>query len=86
MVSIHDVGVMAYRDCTRSLCCVHQPQITWLGLKAFQTMMTKKQAMYKDSLKMLAKALRNAAFLRLPKTCQEAVDMKHSADFVSIVF
>ena len=82
----HEVDFDACRSLAGSICTVPRHQVTWLGLKAFQHMMTSKETMYRDVLKRLGKELRNPDFLRLPGTCQEAVSIEHSADFQTIHF
>ena len=76
----------ACRSLAGSICTVSGHQVTWLGLQAFQHMMTRKETMYRDVLKRLGRELRNPNFLRLPGTCQEAVSIEHSADFQTIHF
>ena len=82
----HDVAVAGCRDCAGSPCNVPRKQVIWLGLKAFQQMMTQKQAMYSEALQVMANRLRDPAFLRVPGSCHEAVIMAQSADFLQILF
>ncbi|KAK9847399.1 hypothetical protein WJX84_002852 [Apatococcus fuscideae] len=74
------------RDSIGSACNVPHHQTTWLGMKAFQHVMVRKQALYSDVLKRLARQLQDPSFARLPRVCHEAVNMSKSADFMAILF
>jgi hypothetical protein len=60
--------------------------IRWLGLKAFQRALGRKQARYGAVLRALAAELAEPAFAHLPEQLAGAVDPVKSAVFDDIIY